>query len=354
MRIMQIKNMRLQQDYRANLLAQTLCLVINCGYFYLASAPVAVWVEVCALCFMGSINSQPKGSILDINLLNHFLFVFAYYICASIALKVELAYLFLLFCFTYAFFIIKDSGFDKSVTMWAYIQCLAFPTTLTDLSPFAKLSGTVIGYIEAQIFIWLAFKIFPVDIAYYKEKFLFSYRHIKRLVWFDWRYTQVKLAWRGGLVAAILYVLCLLNTRDVKPNWAVIAALSCLTRADNVTSRKMIISILCGTAVGFGLSWLMIEFHIKNSELLFTILWLALVVVLVCVLEYRITESIYTQIIGVSSVTLALTCLYFLLNFDGKFYLQLRAINNLLGIAAAIAAYLIWQLVYTNRTANSD
>jgi hypothetical protein len=343
---MKVKSFRLQQDYRANVLAQTLCLLINCGYFYFTSHYAAIWAEVCALCFIGSIDAQPKRGIVDVNLLNHFLVVFLYYLVATVALKVEAGYLVVLFLFTYMFFIFKDSGFDKSINMWVYIQCLAFPTTLTNLSVSAKLLATVVGYLEAQLVVYIFFKLFPSIALYKKESYLLSYKNLRQLGWFKWQQIKVKLALRGSIVAAILYIVCLLNTRDIKPNWAVIAAISCLTRADNLTSRKMIIAILFGTAIGFALSWLMITLNIKNGELLLAILWLILVLVIICVLEYRITESIYTQIIGVSLITVALTCLYFLLDFDSKFYLQLRVVNNLLGIAAAIAAYFIWQLVY--------
>lgn len=343
---MLIKKKWIKENYKANILAQTICLIINCAIFYTSQDYLLIWVESCALNFIGIVTSQPKSRIIDINLVNHFLLVFIYYLLAAITLNSHSGYLVLLFVFTYVFFILKDSGFEKSITTWTFIQCLLFATTLTSLKVELKLYGALLGYLEAQVVLWLSFKIFKSPDIYVKENRLFSYRTLKSINWFNINQMKVKLAIRGSLVAGILYVLCLLNSKDAKPNWAVIAAISCLMRNDNVASRRIIVAIFFGSGIGFVISWLLLSLNVKYDELLVILLWLMLVVVIICIFEFRITMSIYTQIIGVVAVTVAITCLYFILDFDSKFYLQLRVINNLLGIGAATGTYLIWKYIF--------
>lgn len=349
---MNLDYQRLKRHYLANIIAQTACLFINCLLFYLTRNYALIWTAVSSICFIGIITSQPDKKIIDRNLVNHLLVVLIYYAFSHICLEFNFAYFVLVFIFTYVFFILKDSGYDKSLTTWTYVQCLAFATTLVNMAFSVKIYATLLGWLEAQLLLFLSFKLFPTINTYVAEKWIYNLNHIKLNEWINTSYEKVQLAIRGSLTAGVLYLVCVLVVLgDIKPNWSVIAAVACLFKNDDAGSRRTIISFTVGTLVGFVLSWLIIKFHVNHHEIMLILLWVSLLVTIICIFEYKITLSIKPQVIGVIAVTITLTTLYLVLDLNGKFYLELRAINNFMGILAAFLAYVIWVLYkkYSNK-----
>ncbi|MFN8769537.1 MAG: FUSC family protein [Neisseriaceae bacterium] len=341
---MKLNQLNLKNRYLANIVAQTLCLFINCLLFYITRNYVFVWVSISALCFIGVVTSQPKHRIIDRNLVNHLITVLLYYIFSHICLEFDFVYFILIFVFTYIFFILKDSGYDKSLTTWTYIQCLLFATTLTHMTFSTKFYSTIVGWIETQLTLWLSFKLFPSSEQYILEKWIYNLKHIKLKEWVSLSYVKVQLAVRGALTAGILYLVCVLVVKDIKPNWSVIAAVACLLKDDDVGSKRTIISFILGTLIGFLISWLIIYLNFRHDELIMMFLWINMIIAVICIFEYKITLSIKAQIIGIAAVTISLTCLYLALNLNGHFYLVLRATNNIMGIIAALLAYILWIL----------
>ena len=99
----------IRHEYRANVVAQSVCFIINCVLYYVTDDMIFTWIAIATISFIGVVTSQPKHNILDRNLLNHLLVVILYYIFSDISFNFHLAYFGLIFIFTYVFFILKDS-----------------------------------------------------------------------------------------------------------------------------------------------------------------------------------------------------------------------------------------------------
>ncbi len=340
-------NEYIRNEYRANIVAQSLCFVINCAIYYISDNSIFLWVAIATICFIGIVTSQPKKTIFDRNIFNHFIMVVVYYTISELTSGYHFAYFILIFIFTYVFFILKDSGYDKSVTIWTYVQCLAVATTLTQLPFQTKIVATIISYIEAQVVLYISFRVFPSGINYVRENYIFNFKHGRIKEWYAINSEKVKLAIRGTLTAGILYIICVtLVSNDLKPNWAVVVAIGCILKNDDVASKRTIISGVIGTFVGLLASSLIIKYNsIHYHNLMVLLLWVSLVISIICMFEYRITFSSRPQILGIVAVTVALTCLYIILDLNSTLYLELRIINNYLGIGGALIAYIIWRSI---------
>lgn len=332
--------------YKANVFAQSICFIINCSVYYISDNPLFLWVAIATICFIGVVTSQPPRKIFDINIFNHFVVVIIYYIVSHLSAGYHFTYFGLIFIFTYVFFILKDSGYDKSLTIWTYVQCLAVATTLTELPFHIKITATIISYVESQLVIYIAFRLFPSGVDYVKENNIINLKQVRLIEWYSLHLEKVKLAIRGAMTAGVLYIICVtLVSNDLKPNWAVVVAIGCILKNDDAGSKRTIITGIIGTFIGLLVSSLVIKYNnISYHNLVVLLLWISLVISIICMFEYRITLSPRPQILGIVAVTVALTCLYLILDQNGKFFLELRVINNYLGIGAALIAYVVWKL----------
>ena len=335
----------INSQYRANMVAQSICLLINCWLYALTDNSIYIWVAIAAICFIGGITSYPKNRIINHNLLNHLIIVVSYYILGGMIVDFDYVYFILVFLFTYAFFIVKESGYDKSLNLWTYIQCLAFPTTLLEMPIAIKIYSTFIAYLEVQLVLWLSFKVFPSPELYVQEHRIYNFNYIRLLNWFTLKDDKVKLAIRGAVTAGLLYLICVVFVaKDVKPNWAVIAAVSCLLKDNSISSKRTIIGIMFGSIIGFELSWIVIKGNTFYSSFTIFILWITLIIAAICIFEYKRTLSVIPQIIGMTAVMVCFTCMYLVLELNSRFYLDLRLINNIIGLIGASIAYFIWML----------
>lgn len=335
--------LKLNSQYRANVVAQAICFIINCVLFSIYYEPLYIWMCISTITFIGVISSQPKQKFWDTNLLHHLLFVLIFYILATISYDISAAYFILIIIFTYIFYILKDSGYDKSLTIWTLIQAIMFLSSTNQISLTNKILGTGIAFIEAQTIIFICFRLFPTDIEYIAEPKLADIKKISLDEWINPKHSKVRLAIRGTLVTAVLYFVCIyFVSNDLRPNWAIITAISALLRDDDQGGWHTLISGVIGSFFGFIMSYVVIKLNIYAPHLIPIILWLSLLTAIIFMFEYMITKTYTTQILGISFTIVATISAYAVLDLNSKFYLHLRLINNLLGIAFSFCALCIW------------
>lgn len=302
-----------------------------------------MWVGMACVTFIGIIRSQPKQRFFDINLLNHLIIVAAYYFLFVIFSDFQLIYFCLIFIFTYIFFILKDNEFAQSVTLWTYIQALMIATSFIKFPFSYKIAATMLAYIESQAIIYLCFKIFPSHVEYVQESFILNFDNLKNINWFDYRNKTVHLAIRGALVASILYIICVnMVANDLKPNWAVVVAISCLMRNDDEGSKRSMISCAVGSLLGWGISIILIKYLGSNTHAAGVIAWITLILGIIFIFEFSISKTYTTQILSITCLIIALSCMYIILELDSTFYLHLKIINNIIGVVGTLIALEIW------------
>jgi hypothetical protein len=334
---------KLNPQYRANVIAQAACFIINCLIYTITSNPLYIWICISTITFIGIISSQPKGKFWDNNLAHHMLFIILFYFLSAISIKFPASYLILIVIFTYIFYILKDSGYDKSLTLWTLVQAIMFLSSTNQLSFSYKFLGTTLAFFEAQIAIFICFYLFPSNIEYIAEPRVLDIKKIPLREWINPKYEKVRLALRGTLVAGILYLICISYVSDdARPNWAVITALSALLRNDDEGGWHTIISGIIGSIFGFTMAFIVIKLDMYAPALIPFILWISLLTALILMFEYTISKTYLTQILGISFTIVATISSYAVLDLNSKFFLHLRLINNILGITFAFIALTIW------------
>lgn len=354
--ILKIK-LNLKKEYRANVVAQSLCILINTMLFVYTKYISFLWINISCIMFIGVVRSQPKGKLFDVNLTNHLIIVLGYYILYSVLSRHQVSYFCLIFIFTYIFYILKDSGFTSSVSLWTYIQSLMIATSLTNFPFELKLISTIFAYTESLLILFICFKLFPSNIDYVPEKFILDFKYLKSLVWFDFKSLTVKLAIRGAIVASAIYIVCvILIYNDPKPNWAVIVAVSCLMRDDDSGGKRSMISCAIGSLLGWIISILIIKYVAGNIELAATISWISTILGLIFIFEFSMSKTMLTQILSIVSLLVAITALYIALSNNSEFYLHLKIMNNMIGIVGTLISLEAWIKLkkYLNKTISID
>ncbi|MFN7094433.1 MAG: FUSC family protein, partial [Burkholderiales bacterium] len=280
----------------------------------------------------------------DRNLFNHFVIVLAYYLIYKIAENYDLTYFLLVFIFTYIFFVLKDSGFGNSLTVWTYIQSLFIATSFISFPFYQKIMGTLLAYLEAQLILYLCFYLIPSPTAYVADKKIEAIKQLTLSAWFNPTRPAVQLAIRGAVTAGLLYFICVtIVTNDIKPNWAVIVAISCLFKDDDVASNRSMISCAIGTFLSWPISIMLIKAFSHNPQAGVVLLWLNLILGLIFLFEYNLSKTYRPQILGVMFMTLALTCVYIALDLNSNYYLHLKMTNNIIGLGWAFLVLKAWQ-----------
>ena len=336
-------NLNLKPEYRANVIAQFLGLILNCALYVDTDQTFFLWANIACVMFIAFVKSQPRNSFFDLNLFNHLSIVLIYYLLYLVSMHFRLTYFCLIFLFTYFFYIMKDSGFGQSVNLWTYIQSLMVATSFTRFPFHYKILATLWAYAEAQILLYVCFKLFPSGNQYIREKFIFQLKHLRQVTWFNLYNPTVWLAIRGALTAAILYIVCVSFVfNDSKPNWAVIVAVSCLMRNDDAGSKRSMISCTIGSILGTIISLIIIRYLPAHSEISVAISWISIILGLIFIFEYNILKTYPPQIMSVTLFIVALVTLSIIPDFNSNQYLHLRIINNFIGLIGTAISLLIW------------
>ena len=345
---MKLPKPRLHREYRANIIAQAVCFILNCGLYAYTNNHIFTWIALATSLFIGFVNSHGK-KFFDQSLFNHLIVIVVYYFIAALLFSHHVAYFALIFIFTYVFFILKDSGFDKSMTLWTYIQALVVATTFTDFPFSQKILATIIAYIEAQLILNIFFKFMPSRIKYIPEKSIFSIWKMKLSDWTSIYNSNVQLALRGSIIAGMIYILCsTIIPNDMKPNWAAISAVSCLLRNDDIASINSMVSTGIGSFLGWISSLFIIHFFEHEVELNLALLWVSLLLGLICIFEFRRTQNRIAQILSVMFFLMTVTCMALIFDTGGKLYLNLKIFNTIIGVIGAFIALKIWRKMQTN------
>ena len=259
----------------------------------------------------------------------------------SIALLNHIAYVCLIFTFTYIYFILKDNGFSKSFQVWMYIQALLIGTTFINFSFQEKIFATTVGYLEGQLILHLAFFIFKNKNAHEKES---SYKDIITIPiknWFSLNNKTVLLALRGSISAAVLYAICIL-INDLKPNWAVVVLVSSLQRDDSVASMRVIKGTAIGSIIGWPISIAVLAILSNNPSICPIVLWLLVVLAFMFSLEQVKTPTLTRQVILTILFLVIVTCIVISINAASYTYVHSKIFNSLAGAFAAFCVLLSW------------
>ena len=344
---MKIPKPRLHREYRANVVAQAICFLLNCTLYAYTDNNLFVWVAIATALFIGFVDSHGK-KIFDQSLFNHLVIIVVYYFIAALLINHHLAYFALVFIFTYVFFILKDTGYDKSMTLWTYTQALVVATTFTDFPFNQKILATLIAFIEAQLILNLCFKLMPSRIKHIPEKSIFL---IYKMSFFDWiniKQSYVQLAMRGTFTAGTIYILCsTIIPNDIKPNWAAISAIGCLLRNDDIASINSMISTGIGSFFGWLSSIFIIHYFATNVRFNVGLLWISLLLGFIFVFEFRRTQKRIAQVLGVTFFLMTITSMALIFDIDSKLYLNLKIFNTIIGVIGAFIALKIWRKIQT-------
>lgn len=335
---------KIRNQFKANIYAQASAFILNVSLYAITQNLIFIWVELACLSFIGMYNAK-SPEFFDRNIFNHFISVMCYYFISLLIGDNSALYLILIFIFTYAFFILRSNGYHRSLNLWMYIQALLIGTTFTSYPFHYKIIATIIGYLEAQFLLNFAFKISGNKVQHEAE---LRYHHVIKIpvtTWLDSRRPEVKLALRGSFTAAILYAICSVF-HDIKPNWAVVTAISCLQRDDYLASIRAIKGIGIGTLVGWPIAIALIKILGIHTDISTGLIWLFLIIGLSCGLELSIKPRLPLQIASSLFILLAVTCVSISLQLDEISYLNLKTVNSIIGICVAFVAILSWQKLH--------
>lgn len=337
----------LNSQYRANIIAQAICFIINCSLYTITSNPLFIWVCISTIMFIGITPSQPKNKFWDNNLIHKMLFIIIFYFLSTISFKIQNSYLILIVIFIYVFYILKSSGYDKSLTLWTLTQTIMFMSSTDQLSLNYKFFGTGIAFFEAQIAIFVCFYFFPSNVEYIVEPTIWDIKKIPLREWINPNYEKVRLAIRGTLAASILYLICThyINNNDAHPNLAVIMAISALLRNDDDGGWHTIISSIIGSIFGFTMAYIVIKLNTYAHGIIPFILWLSILSALIFIFKYTISKTYLIQILAISFIIVATISAYTVLDQSSNFYLHLRLVNNILGIVLVFITLNLWILI---------
>ncbi|RTL02926.1 MAG: hypothetical protein EKK57_00810 [Proteobacteria bacterium] len=335
---------KLKDRFRANIYAQGIAFIINISLYIYSQNALFIWTELAALSFIGAYNAK-SPTFLDRNILNHFISVMCYYLISLLIGSNQQLYLILIFIFTYSFFILRNNGYHKSLNLWMYIQALLIGTTFTAYPFHYKIIATVIGYVEAQMILKLAFHLLRNNEQYEAEKRYVDVVKISVFAWLDTSRPEVRLALRGSFTAAILYALCS-SFHDMKPNWAVVTAVSCLQRDDFIASFRAMKGVSIGSVIGWPIAAALIYFlkvHIDTSTIL---IWVFTLIALVCSFELAAQPRLKFQILNTVFFLLAVTCVGISLQINSMSYMTLKVINSLIGVVGALLSLFMWRKLH--------
>lgn len=335
----------IRNQFKPNIYAHATTFIINIGLYVVSQNLIFVWIQLAALSFIGTYNAK-SHNFFDRNIFNHFVSVMCYYLLSMLIGNHREVYVFLVFGFTYVFFILRNNGYNKSLNLWMYIQALLIGSTFTSYPFQYKIYATVIAYIEAQLILYLAFRIKSNDLPYEAESRYLDVIKLPIVTWCDSRRPEVILAIRGALTAAVLYSLCV-SFDDIKPNWAVVTAVSCLQRDDYVASLRAIKGVAIGTIIGWPISYAVIYWFDGYPEISTIALWTFMLVALTCSFELSLKPKLILQIASALCFLLAATCVSISLQVQEQQYLSLKVLNSLIGVSIAYLVLQLWQ--YTRK-----
>lgn len=335
----------IRSEFRANIYAQSCAFIINVGLFAITSNYIFIWIEFAVLAFIGMYNAK-SPRFFDRNILNHFISVMIFYLASMLIGSNHLLYICLIFIFTYSFFILKDNGYHKSANLWMYLQALLIGTTFTNYAFYLKIIATAIAYIEAQVILNLAFKFLNTTAQHQAEMRYHKVLKIPVKTWFNIQRPEVRLAIRGSITAALLYMLCS-KFNDVKPNWAVVSAIACLQRNDFNASLRAIKGVAIGSISAWPLATLLVYGLNGHQDISGILVWIFLLISLICSFEISIKPRLHLQVISSGLMILAVTCVSTALeNGSSYLYLSLKVMNSLSGVSAAYLVLLIWNKIH--------
>lgn len=335
----------LHNSFRANIYAQAIAFILNIGLYALSKNLIFIWVELACLSFIGTYNAK-SPRFFDRNILNHFISVMCYYLLSLLIGNNNELYLVLIFVFTYSFFILRNNGYHKSLNLWMYIQALLIGTTFTSYPFHYKIIATIIAYLEAQIILHIAFHFITNSEVHEAELRYDELVSIPLINWLDTKRPEVKLALRGAFTAGILYAICS-SFHDMKPNWAVATAVSCLLRDDFVASFRAMKGISLGTLIGFPVSLLIIYLVGTHIDICAILLWVFMLSGLISSFNLSMQPRLLFQITSSLFFMLAATCVAISLQVDANLYLMLKSVNSLIGVVVALASLIIWKKIHT-------
>lgn len=335
---------KLHDHFKANIYAQGVSFIINTSLYAYSNNLIFIWVELACLSFIGTYNAKsPK--FFDRNMFNHFVSVMLYYLISLAIGENGPLYLILVFVFTYVFFILRNNGYHKSLNLWMYIQALLIGATFTSYPFHYKIIATIIGYIEAQLVLNLSFRFISNTAQHEAEMHYVQVIKIPITTWFDSKRPEVKLALRGSFTAAILYAVCS-SFHDIKPNWAVVTAVSCLQRDDFAASFRAMKGISIGSIIGWPIAVGLTIILSNHTEISTGFIWLFMLVALICSFEIALRPRLTFQIMNTIFFLLAAACVGVSLKINSGIYLNLKVINSLIGVFGAFLSLLMWKKIH--------
>lgn len=337
--------LRIPVEQRANIYAHALSFLVNVTGYIITNNFIFIWIEIASLSFIG-FHTAKSPKFFDRNILNHFLTVMIYYLLAHVIGGNDILYSLLIFGFTYFYFILKDNGFNKSSQLWMYIQALLIDTTFVSFPFQEKIIATVVAYIEAQLILNLTFAFFSNNEQHEAERKYIDIFKINLRDWIDFHKESVKLAIRGAFTATILYSLCS-GFHDLKPNWAVVTAVSCLQRNDKDGSLRAIKGIAIGSLLGWPLVNGLISLLGHHALIATLLLWGFMIAALILSLEQIKSPNLNRQIVVTIFYLITTTCISIGMNAPSHTYVHLKVINSLIGIGVGFLALGIWE--YTQK-----
>ncbi len=335
---------KIRPQFRANIYAQGIAFICNVGMYAITKNYFFLWTELACLSFIGTYNAK-SPSFFDRNIFNHFISVILYYLVSLLILGNDVLYLCLIFLFTYSFFILRNNGYHKSLNLWMYIQALLIGTTFTSYPFEYKIIATVVAYIEAQLILNLSFLFLNSNLQHEAELRYSNVIKIPLKNWLDAKRPEVRLALRGSFTAAILYAICS-SFHDTKPNWAVVAAVSCLQRDDYESSLRAIKSVGIGSFIGWPFSATLIYFLDGHTDISTIMLWALMLGALLCSFELALKPRLLIQILNTILFLMAVTCVAISLKINEYGYLDLKVINSLIGVGVGFISLELWRKVH--------
>jgi hypothetical protein len=331
---------RVKKQFKANIYAHALAFILNVSIFIFTENFFFIWVQIASLCFIG-VNKSRSPQIVDMNMVNHFVAVMIFYISSMLIGNNELLYLGLIFVFTYSFFIIRDNGYGQSFNLWMYIQALLIGTTFTTYPFSFKVYATIVAFIESIIILNITLFIFKNENEHKVEHHYLKVIKIPLEKWLDIKHPEVKLAIRGAFTAVILYAICK-TFNDAKPNWAVVTAISCLTRDDKVASVRAMKGILIGTIVGWPICLAIAHYFDQDIVLITFMIWIFLLLGLISSFEATIKPRLIISVLTTISLLIAVACVGVAFHINELNYINLKIINTIVGLTCALTSLLIW------------
>lgn len=333
--------------YYINIIIHLFCAVIFYTLFSESSNSLFLFLLLNSILLLNINLGNVNKFLLNINLLNHFIFVISFFILYKYTMNSLPLYSIQIFIYTFIFFILKLSKYSKSINTWTYTHIFLVNTNFFDVTINIKIIVFCVNFIFLQlVFLILNFILKGEYKKNIDDDFILNYKTLISITWFNIKSINTQLALRGAITATFLFIAGVFLSNDhIRPTWTIIIAIGCLLSDDCVQCDRLIKNISVATILSLMASILLINlfFINKNMQLILSLISL----VFSFYYLYLFNEQNKNKYLIINNSLIIICVVLFskvaVLGFYEVF--NLRLMSNILGIVTSITVLEIWKFI---------